>query len=910
MTIAHVISTGSPVSSAMGTTSITVAYPATGVAGQIAVLMVNVRPETATWNTPAGWTKIGEVAGGDPNDSAASADQGRTKLAVFVKILVGGETGNVTITNTGGTGAVGAMSIYSKAGGSTWDHSAFGTGTDTIHDPLFTATSSTPLSYGYGDALVASFGIDTDLTLTMSNPKLAMRVPTVRNQRKSTSGNDEGAYSADIILPASGNTYVQEVLADSPYWYWKLDESAGPTADDASPNNRDGTYHTSGITYAQSGPFSGQPSLAIAKVSASYIQGPNVNLGNGQPYSVEFWARRDAAISGETFLSGHEGYHSLAFQSPALMAVYHGGGIQINSASVPNETGIWRHYVVTFDGVNNLLLYVDGVQIGSNATAGVPQNVAFPFYLGDFSPANAGLIGSFDDFALYRSVLSPARIQAHLDASLPAQPRYSFSSSAFICGNALILRLRETIPATPKNSSDVNGPTVESATLVVKLTSTDVDGANVENATVTVPVTASDSNGVTVESQSVAQKDSKNSSDTNGTTTESATLTYTATATDADGANVESATLVAVYGVTDSNGVVTESVALVAQLTATDVNGPTVESQSVAVRNLVASSDANGATTESAALVSTIAGTDVNGPTVESQQLVAQLTTTDVSGVAVEAQSVAQIIPKSGSDTSDVVTEITTLTAQLSSADTGTAVESASVYQITPKSGSDTGTATEAQSLVAKLAANDASGTIVESQSVQQRNAVSGSDTSGVATENVSLVAKISVADSGTVVENQSVSTLDQKLVSDSGTATETASVVARVSSSDTSIGLDSATVTVNYVLDDFVDLTSIEDEQLVAAISDSDYGTAVEEGVAGAETFKYTEDYGFVAVIETATVKELLQTYYPIEGRLVIHGTNGNLRVSETGGRTIVTSGIKGRTKTNGARSRFRRIR
>ena len=40
-------------------------------------------------------------------------------------------------------------------------------------------------------------------------------------------------------------TYTTEVLADSPYLYWKLDETSGTTATDSSGNSRSGTYTNS-----------------------------------------------------------------------------------------------------------------------------------------------------------------------------------------------------------------------------------------------------------------------------------------------------------------------------------------------------------------------------------------------------------------------------------------------------------------------------------------------------------------------------------------------------------------------------------------------------------------------------------------------------------------------------------------
>ena len=63
--------------------------------------------------------------------------------------------------------------------------------------------------------------------------------------------------AASLALPATAQAagYEAEVLADDPLTYWRLNDSVGVTAHDASVNSRDGTY-AAGFTLGVSAPFS------------------------------------------------------------------------------------------------------------------------------------------------------------------------------------------------------------------------------------------------------------------------------------------------------------------------------------------------------------------------------------------------------------------------------------------------------------------------------------------------------------------------------------------------------------------------------------------------------------------------------------------------------------------------------
>lgn len=61
-----------------------------------------------------------------------------------------------------------------------------------------------------------------------------------------------------LAAASSFYPYRTAVLANAPYLYWRLAETAGTAADDTSGNARSGT-HTNTPVFAQSGPISAEP---------------------------------------------------------------------------------------------------------------------------------------------------------------------------------------------------------------------------------------------------------------------------------------------------------------------------------------------------------------------------------------------------------------------------------------------------------------------------------------------------------------------------------------------------------------------------------------------------------------------------------------------------------------------------
>lgn len=149
---------------AYGTTSLSVALPASGiVAGDYLVILVGTKPTTATINTPSGWTKLGELA--SSKGVSADHDVGDTKIAALGKVADGSESGtSVTVSITSGNTSWGCSTGRWSNGTGAWDIDV-ATGQDTTADTAWSATMSPDLPARSGTAgFVTALCIPTNVS--------------------------------------------------------------------------------------------------------------------------------------------------------------------------------------------------------------------------------------------------------------------------------------------------------------------------------------------------------------------------------------------------------------------------------------------------------------------------------------------------------------------------------------------------------------------------------------------------------------------------------------------------------------------------------------------------------------------------------------------------------------------------
>ena len=236
---------------------------------------------------------------------------------------------------------------------------------------------------------------------------------------------------AHRVMMVGRRAYADEVIADSPVAYWKLDETSGTTTNDAIGSNH-GTY-TGGYTLNQAGiPSTGRPSVAL-NGSSGYINcGAPAALNLTAAWTLEAWVYLTSAPNGSAVISelytgaGDQVLYALGFggmvvggTSQLQVGFYTGSTWRyIQGAALSLNT--WHHIAGTWDGTN-LRLYADGAQVASGTPASGPVAGMNGLVLGrrwDTAGSAPYLPGRLDEVAIYDAALSATRILAHYNAGI------------------------------------------------------------------------------------------------------------------------------------------------------------------------------------------------------------------------------------------------------------------------------------------------------------------------------------------------------------------------------------------------------------------------------------------------------------------------------------------------------------
>ncbi len=146
--------------SGTGTTSTTVAYPATVNAGELAILMICSAYDPNFPSTPSGWLFVGRHSAGA---GSAGVDSGTRTINIYTRLCDGTEDGtNVSITATGCNLLCARIITITKASTATFLSESFGTGGDATDGTGYSITTSESVSLWTGDLLVAVSAVRPD----------------------------------------------------------------------------------------------------------------------------------------------------------------------------------------------------------------------------------------------------------------------------------------------------------------------------------------------------------------------------------------------------------------------------------------------------------------------------------------------------------------------------------------------------------------------------------------------------------------------------------------------------------------------------------------------------------------------------------------------------------------------------
>jgi hypothetical protein len=221
------------------------------------------------------------------------------------------------------------------------------------------------------------------------------------------------------------------VLADAPSSYWHLGEASGslPMAD-ASGNNRTGTFR-SGLSFGAQGALTNGSDTAVSSPGSSGIAYTNQSQAGPTVYSLEAWVKTSSVNGGKVIgLEDVQTGWGVKYDRQIYMTnngrLAYGilsGGVQqtvISSASYNNNV---FHHILATQGASGMALYVDGALVGTNPTVTPDASTGY-WRLGGgnltgwpSAPSSSALVGTFDEFAVYPTALSAARVAAHFAAA-------------------------------------------------------------------------------------------------------------------------------------------------------------------------------------------------------------------------------------------------------------------------------------------------------------------------------------------------------------------------------------------------------------------------------------------------------------------------------------------------------------
>jgi signal peptidase I len=240
--------------------------------------------------------------------------------------------------------------------------------------------------------------------------------------------NPGNAFTAAAVF---STPYRDAVLADSPYLFWRLNETTGTSAADASGNSRAGaeTNVTVGVTDA----LASENGFAVSVAGDGQIASPSVAAASFPlAASLEAWVKttttaggmvlgRASVQSGNGGNTGHVLY--LTNSGTVVFGVNGTLGKTVATSPLAYNDGAWHHLVGTVSAIA-IVLYIDGVQVASTTGSFLSVSGNTFWRAGNANlngwpsrPTNDALTGSIDEVAVYSSTLSAGRVAAHRSAA-------------------------------------------------------------------------------------------------------------------------------------------------------------------------------------------------------------------------------------------------------------------------------------------------------------------------------------------------------------------------------------------------------------------------------------------------------------------------------------------------------------
>ena len=254
------------------------------------------------------------------------------------------------------------------------------------------------------------------------------------------------------VIAAPDYPYAQEVLADTPSGYWRLDETSGTVAHDYIAGNNGAYSHT---TLGQPGynllDSHTAARFGIPSSANSYAGGIAASFASAESaaFSIEAWVNGKAQTTSCGLVSkgtGGSEQFSLDCGGPNYafrFLVRDASGLAHSASATSMPDGKWHHLVGVCDQEHSaVLLYVDGIQAAQAAIApggGILASTN-PVSIGSRQSGattfDLQFVGFMEEVAIYNVALGSNQVQAHFSAVTNRPPVFPANPFALAAASA------------------------------------------------------------------------------------------------------------------------------------------------------------------------------------------------------------------------------------------------------------------------------------------------------------------------------------------------------------------------------------------------------------------------------------------------------------------------------------------
>lgn len=249
---------------------------------------------------------------------------------------------------------------------------------------------------------------------------------------------DATTTASSPVATANAYSYAAVVTASAPWLWWRLGETGGTTAADASGNGRTGTLSRVGLSPGVTGAILGDSSTAAHFDGQGGCVVGSATQTNPTTFTLEIWFRTTTRAGGLLVGFGATGaVPSGAVTEDRQLFMTAAGNLAFGTAPGAVQTitspgtyndGRWHlaHAVLSPGG--GAQLYADGVLVASGASGAANVTAVWRAGCGTVRPGFTGaplaghLEADLDEIAVYSTALSAAAVSQRITAAPTRRP--------------------------------------------------------------------------------------------------------------------------------------------------------------------------------------------------------------------------------------------------------------------------------------------------------------------------------------------------------------------------------------------------------------------------------------------------------------------------------------------------------